>query len=212
MIERFYAAATAAVIALGLAAPQHLHAQTYPTRPVTIIVSSTAGGGTDILSRLVGNQLSQQLGKPVVIENRPGAGSVVGTVAAAKAAPDGYTLLAGLNANMAVNPSVFRHLAYDPIRDFTPVAMLASYPFLVVVNKDFPAKSIKDLIALAKAKPGKINYASAGIGTGQHLSMELFKMMTGATSPMWLIVARSPPMSMSFPGRCRCSSTTCRRR
>jgi tripartite-type tricarboxylate transporter receptor subunit TctC len=103
---------------------------------------------------------------------------VVGTVAAAKAAPDGYTLLAGLNANMAVNPSMFANLPYDPIRDFTPVAMLADYPFLVVVNNDLPAKSIKDLIALAKSKPGQINYASAGNGTGQHLSMELFKMMT----------------------------------
>jgi tripartite-type tricarboxylate transporter receptor subunit TctC len=97
----------------------------------------------------------------------------------AHAEPDGYTLLAGLNANMAVNPGLFSKLPYDPIRDFAPVAMLADYPFLAVVNKDLAAKSIGDLIALGKAKPGQIDYASAGNGTGQHLSMELFKMMTG---------------------------------
>jgi tripartite-type tricarboxylate transporter receptor subunit TctC len=179
MIGHLRSAAAASVIILALAAPNEVHAQAYPTRPVTIIVPSTAGGGTDIISRLIGEQLSKQLGQPFVVENRPGAGLVVGTVAAAKAAPDGYTLLTGLNGSMAVNPSLFRKLAYDPVRDFTPVAMLADYPFLVVVNNDLPAKSIKELIALAKSKPGQINYASAGNGTGQHLSTELFKMMTG---------------------------------
>jgi tripartite-type tricarboxylate transporter receptor subunit TctC len=153
-------------------------AQTYPTRPVTIIVPTTAGGGTDIIARLIGDQLTKQLGQAFVIENRPGAGLLVGTVAAANAAPDGYTLLAGLNGSMAVNPSLFSKLPYDPIRDFTPVAMLANYPFLVMVSKNLPVKSIKELIELAKSKPGQINYASAGNGTGQHLSMELFKMMT----------------------------------
>jgi tripartite-type tricarboxylate transporter receptor subunit TctC len=104
---------------------------------------------------------------------------LVGTTAAAKAPPDGYTLLVGLTGNMSVNPSLFAKLPYDSLADFTPVAMLADYPFLVVVNNDLPAKSIKELIELAKSKPGQINYASAGNGTGQHLSTELFKMMTG---------------------------------
>jgi tripartite-type tricarboxylate transporter receptor subunit TctC len=179
MIGHVRAAAAAGVVIFALATPHDLHAQAYPTRAVTIIVPTTAGGGTDIIARLIGEQLSKQLSQAFVIENRPGAGSVVGTVAAAKAAPDGYTLLAGLNANMAVNPSLFSKLAYDPVRDFTPVAMLADYPFLVVVNNDLPARSITELIELAKSKPGQINYASAGNGTGQHLSMELFKMMTG---------------------------------
>jgi putative tricarboxylic transport membrane protein len=98
---------------------------------------------------------------------------------AAKAAPDGYTLTTGLIASMAVNPSLFAHLPYDPIRDFEPIAMLAKLPFAVVVSKNFPAHSIKELIALAKAKPGEINFASAGAGTGQHLSMELFELLTG---------------------------------
>jgi len=104
----------------------------------------------------------------------------VGTEAAARADADGYTLLVGLNGNMAVNPSLFANLRYDPIRDFTPVAMLANYPFLLVVSKDFPAKSVKELIDLGKAKPGSINYASAGNGTGQQLAMELFMILTGA--------------------------------
>jgi tripartite-type tricarboxylate transporter receptor subunit TctC len=113
-----------------------------------------------------------------VVQNLPGAGSVNGTEVAAKAAPDGYTLQTGLNASMAVNPSLFAHLPYDPIADFTPVGMLAEFPFAVVVSKDFPAQSLKELISLAKAKPGAINYASAGNGTGQQLSMELFKLTT----------------------------------
>src|SRR5580700_5206021 len=163
---------------LGLAAAA-LAADDFPTRPVTIIVASTAGGGTDIVSRIVGEQLSKQLGQPFVVDNRPGAGSVTGTEYAAKAAPDGYTLQTGLNASMAVNPSLFAHLPYDPVADFAPVGMLAEFPFAIVVSKNFPAQSVKELIAMAKAHPGEINYASAGNGTGQHLSMELFKTMTG---------------------------------
>jgi len=177
MRNRLHAPAlAAALVFIGLASAA---AQDYPARPVAIIVPQPPGGGTDIISRLIADQLSKQLGQTFVIENRPGAGTVVGTVAAAKAAPDGYSLLAGLNANMAVNSSLFKTLAYDPIRDFTPVGMMALFPFVVVVSNDFPAHSIKELIALAKAKPGEINFASAGNGSGQHLSMELFKLMTG---------------------------------
>jgi tripartite-type tricarboxylate transporter receptor subunit TctC len=176
MFNRILAIALA-VAAVGFAAPAV--AQDYPSRAVTIIVPQPPGGGTDIISRIVGAQLSAQLKQTVVIENRTGAGTVVGTVAAANAQPDGYTLLAGLNANMAVNSSVYATLAYDPIRDFTAVGMMAEFPFVLVVSKDFPAKSVKELIALAKAKPGEINAASAGNGSGQHLSLELFKLMTG---------------------------------
>ena len=179
MLNRFHATAFAvALAAIGLtsSAPQ---AQDYPTRPVAIIVPQPPGGGTDIITRIFADQLTKQLGQTFVVENRAGAGTVVGSVAAAKAAPDGYTLLAGLTANMAVNPSLFENLAYDPIRDFTAVGMMAEFPFVIVVSKDFPAHSVKELIALAKAKPGEINFASAGNGSGQHLSAELFKLMTG---------------------------------
>jgi tripartite-type tricarboxylate transporter receptor subunit TctC len=171
-------ALAAAAIVLGMAV-NPAAAEDFPTRPVTIIVASTPGGGTDIVSRIIAEQLSKQLGQPFVVENIPGAGSLTGTVAAAKAAPDGYTLQTGLNASMAVNPSLFAQLPYDPVLDFEPVGMLAQFPFVVVVSKNFPAHSIKELIALAKARPGEINYASAGNGTGQQLSMELFKLMTG---------------------------------
>jgi tripartite-type tricarboxylate transporter receptor subunit TctC len=179
VFDRLQAAVfAAALLAVGAvvapAAPQD-----YPTRPVTIIVPSTPGGGTDINARIFADQLSRDLGQPFIVDDRPGAGSVVGTVAVANATADGYTLLAGLIADMAVNPSLFANLPYHPVRDFVPVAMFSKYPFAVVVSKNFPAHSIKELIALAKAKPGEINYASAGNGTGQHLSMELFKLMTG---------------------------------
>jgi tripartite-type tricarboxylate transporter receptor subunit TctC len=179
VFDRFHAyPLAAALLSLGSAATP-LAAQDFPTRPVTIIVASTPGGGTDIISRIIGEQLSKQLGQPFIVENLPGAGSLTGTAAAAKATPDGYTLQTGLNASMAVNPSLFAHLPYDPVSDFEPVGMLAEFPFAVVVSNNFPAHSIGELIALAKARPGEIDYASAGNGTGQHLSMELFKLMTG---------------------------------
>jgi tripartite-type tricarboxylate transporter receptor subunit TctC len=187
MTRNIPVSALALIAVLGFAAPQAVRAQTYPNRPVTIIVPTTAGGGTDIIARIIGDQLSKQLGQAFVIENRPGAGLLVGTAAAATSAPDGYTLLAGLNGNMAVNPSLFDNLPYDPIRDFVPVAMLAAYPFLVVVNKELAAKSIKELIALAKSKPGELNYAS---------------------SLMCPIAGRSRPTATSSRDEYRCSSTT----
>src|SRR5471032_3661030 len=161
MRNRFHAYALAALVTIGLAWSPAA-AQQFPTRPVVIVVPQAAGGGTNIISRIIGQQLSTQLGQPFVVENRTGAGTVVGTVSAAHAAADGYTLLAGLNANMAVNSSLYANLAYDPIRDFVPVGMMAEFPFVLVVNKDSPAQSVKELIALAKSKPGEINYASAG--------------------------------------------------
>jgi tripartite-type tricarboxylate transporter receptor subunit TctC len=179
MFRPIRTAVAALTASLGLIAPTALHAQSYPARSVTLIVPSAAGGGTDTIARLIGDQLGKQLGQSFVVENRTGAGMLVGTQAVAKAAPDGYTLLVGLTGNMSVNPSLFAKLPYDPLADFVPVAMLATYPFLVVVNNDLPVKSIAELIAHLKSKPGQIDYASAGNGTGQHLAPELFKMVTG---------------------------------
>lgn len=180
MLNRFRAAAFVAALVAASPISGPAQAQDYPTHPVIVIVPQPPGGGTDIITRIIADPLSRQLGQSFVVENKTGAGTVVGTVTAAQATPDGYTLVTGLNANMAVNVSLFSKLAYDPIRDFTPVGMMAEFPFVLVVNNDFPAKSVKDLIAMAKAKPGEINFASAGNGSGQHLSMELFKLMTGA--------------------------------
>jgi tripartite-type tricarboxylate transporter receptor subunit TctC len=168
-----------AVALLGMATASMVMAEDYPTRTVTDIVASTAGGGTDIISRIYAEQLSKQMGQPFIVENIAGAGSLTGTVQAARATADGYTLQTGLNASMAVNPSLFANLPYDPVNDFEPVGMLGQFPFALVVSNNFPAHSVKELIAMAKEKPGAINYASAGNGTGQQLSMELFKLMTG---------------------------------
>ncbi len=155
-------------------------AQDYPSRPITIVVPQPPGGGTDIIARVVGQQLSEQMGVPVVIQNRPGAGFVVGTQAVANAAPDGYTLLVGVTGSMAVNPSLFKNLGYDPIRDFTPIGMWSQIPLVLVVGKNFPAHSVKELIDRAKAKPHSINFASSGNGSGQHLSGEMLQVITGA--------------------------------
>jgi tripartite-type tricarboxylate transporter receptor subunit TctC len=199
MLNRIHASALAiALLTFGMAPAS---AQDYPARPVTIIVPQPPGGGTDIISRIIGAQLSAQLNQTFIIENRTGAGTVVGTVAAANAQPDGYTLLAGLNANMAVNSSLYATLAYDPVRDFTPVGMMAEFPFVLVVSKDFPAKSVKELVEMAKAKPGEINFASAGNGSGQHLSMELFKLMTGTSLTHVPYRGASPAYSDVISGR-----------
>ena len=179
MFTPFRASLAAIAAAVVLTAPQALQAQTFPSRTVTLVVPSAAGGGTDTIARLMADQLSKQTGGSFVVENRTGAGMLAGTTAVAKAPADGYTLLVGLNGNMTVNPSLFAKLPYDPLADFTPVAMLATYPFLAVVNNDLPVKSTKELVAYLKANPGKVDYASAGNGTGQHLAPELFKMMTG---------------------------------
>jgi tripartite-type tricarboxylate transporter receptor subunit TctC len=180
MVRALQAAAGWALLALvAAAAPSDAaYAQNYPMRPVRVVVPQPPGGGTDIVARVISEQLSRQLGQQFIVDNRPGAGTVVGTDAAAKAAPDGYTLVMGLNANMAVNPSLFPNLPYDPVKDFTAVAMIVTFPFLVVVSNNFPAKSIADLVALGKSKPGQYHFASAGNGTGQHLSMEYFKLLT----------------------------------
>src|SRR5262249_55233927 len=140
MRNRFHAAALAAALMTSLTTSSP--AQEFPTRPVTVIVPQPPGGGTDIIARIIGDQLSKQLGQPFIIENRAGAGTVVGTAAAANATADGYTLVTGLTASMAVNPSLFANLSYDPIRDFAPVAMLARFPFVLVVSKNFPAHSV----------------------------------------------------------------------
>ncbi len=179
MLERFVMRASAiALLSIGIVAAPAL-AQDFPTRPVTIVVAQPPGGGTDIIARIMADQLSRKLGQPFIVENRPGAGTVVGSASVANATPDGYTLLMGLTANMAVNPSLFANLPYDPIRDFAPVGMVAKFPFVIIVSNNLPVHSIKELIALAKSKPGEINFASGGNGTGQHLSAELFKLETG---------------------------------
>jgi tripartite-type tricarboxylate transporter receptor subunit TctC len=153
-------------------------AQAYPTRPVRIIVGTPAGGGLDIVARLVGQWLSERLGQPFVIENRPGAGTNIGTEVVVRAAPDGYTLLLIVTAN-AINATLYEKLNFNFVRDIAPVGTISREPYIMLVIPSFTAKTVPEFIAYAKANPGTINMASAGAGTGTHVAGELFKMMSG---------------------------------
>lgn len=170
----YLATGAAALPTLSLLA----RAQTYPARPVRIIVASSAGGATDILARLLGQWLSERLGEPFVIENRPGGGGNIGTEAVVKAPPDGYTLLLVNSAN-AVNAALYEKLSFNFVRDIGAVAGISREPLLMLVHPSFPAKTVPEFIDYAKAHPGKINFASPGNGTVGHVAGELFKMQTG---------------------------------
>jgi tripartite-type tricarboxylate transporter receptor subunit TctC len=169
-------------LAAGAAAlpslPGAAFAQTYPSQPIRLVVGFAAGSGSDIFARLMAQWLSERIGQSVIVENRPGAGGNLATEAVVKAPPDGYTLLQWVPAN-AVNASLYPNLNFNFLRDIAPVTGTARSPYVVVVNAELPFKSIAELIAHAKANPGKLNFASAGIGTGLHMAGELFKMMAG---------------------------------
>jgi len=153
-------------------------AQAWPNKSIRIIVPQGAAGSTDQVARPLAKLLSDELGQPVYLENRPGSGSVNGTDVAAKSAPNGYTFLA-VAVSFSISPSIYKKLPYDVLKDFEPVTQLASFPNVLVVTSALPVKTVKELIAYAKANPGKLNYGTSGIGTGTHLSMELFKHMAG---------------------------------
>jgi tripartite-type tricarboxylate transporter receptor subunit TctC len=158
--------------------PRIALAQTYPTRPVRLIVTFAAGGSPDIMARLMGQWLSERLGQPIIVDNRPGAAGNIGTEIGVRAPPDGYTLLMALSVN-AINASVYNNLSFNFIRDTAPVASIASTPLIMEVNPSVPAKTVPEFIAYAKANPGKINMASGGKGAPGHVAGELFKMMAG---------------------------------
>ena len=147
----------------------------YPTRPVMLVVAFTPGGPSDVLARIVGKKMEQLLGAPFVIENRPGAGGNIAAESVARAAPDGHTLLMGNNSILATNESLYKHINYSPEKDFVPITLIGTQANILVVNPEVPARSLKELIALAKAQPGKINFASSGYGAAAHLAGELFK-------------------------------------
>jgi len=173
---RFVSLALMAAALIG--SPGDSLAQSYPHKPIHLIVPYAPGGGMDILARLIGQKLHESLKQPVIIDNRPGAGGTIGTGIAAKAAPDGYTIVMVISAH-ATNPSLYKKLPYDAVKDFAPITQVVSFPFLLVVNPSLPAKSVTELIALAKSKPGRLNFSSSGTGGGTHLSGELFKTMAG---------------------------------
>ncbi|TMH89866.1 MAG: tripartite tricarboxylate transporter substrate binding protein [Betaproteobacteria bacterium] len=155
------------------------YAQTYPSRPIRLIVPFPPGGSTDILARALAQKLSEGLAQSVLIDNRPGAGGSIGSEAAAKAAPDGHTLMMGHLGTLAVNPAIYKNLPYDPVKSFAPVSLMAIVPSVLVVNPRVPAASAAELIAYARANPGKLTYGSAGAGSTSHLTTEYFKLATG---------------------------------
>ena len=166
-------------IALALFATGHAHAQTYPDRTIRILVGFTPGSATDISARIFAQKLGEAWNVPVTVENLPGAGGSVGAERAAKASPDGYTLYWGANGAMTINPSLLPNPSFDPQRDLAPIARLLVSPTILAVNNDVPAKSVAELIALARAQPGKLSYASPGTGTPQHIAGEVFKSQLG---------------------------------
>ena len=170
--RHFFSCASLALLACEASA------QTYPAKPIRIIVGAGSGGGVDTISRIVGQKLDEQWRQQVVVENRPGAGGAVASDVVAKAQPDGYTLLT-MSISYAVIPASHKNLGYDPIRDFTPVAVLVNSPNILVVHPSLPVKSVKELIALTKARPGQLTYASSGNGGAANLTLEAFKLATG---------------------------------
>jgi tripartite-type tricarboxylate transporter receptor subunit TctC len=175
------------------ASAQEDAAKNFPNKPIRLIVGFAAGGGNDILARLIGQKMAEGLGQSVIIENKPGAGAIIATEYVAKTSPDGYTLLVGASGAMAINPAVYTNLRYATLRDFVPVSMLASFPLILVVNPALPIRSVQDLVAYAKANPAKANYG--GSSTAFQLATELFKIKTGA--PLEHIAYKSSNESVS---------------
>ena len=168
-----------AALLLVLCGATAVLAQDYPTRNVTFVVPTGAGAATDLLARILASQLGDRLGKPFVVEDRPGAGTMTASNAVAKATPDGYTILMGTSTPLAINFTLYKHPPFDPAKDFMPLALIATIPFVLVVNNDLPVHSLTEFIAYAKAHPGELSYGSTGPGSPFHLNAELFSAMTG---------------------------------
>ena len=177
-------------------------AQQYPSRPIRLIVPQSAGGSTDLIARIVAQKMGDALGQTVVVDNRPGAGSLNGTDLVAKATPDGHTLLT-VAASFTINPALHKNLPFDPVRDFTPVSQLATLPHILIVHPSVPVKSVKDLIALAKARPGELNVATSGIATSTHMAAELFMYMTGTRMVNVPYKGGAPSIIAMIAGQCQ---------
>jgi tripartite-type tricarboxylate transporter receptor subunit TctC len=169
-----FAFALAAVLAANVA-----RGDDYPSRPIRLIVPYAAGGGADSVARIVARRVSETIGQAIVIENRGGAGSIIGTDLVNKADPDGYTLLLGQSGPISINPAIYKKLPYDPVKDFAPVAMTTAYPYIMVVNPKLGVKTLQAFVALAKSRPGELNYGTTGVGAANHLVTELFDFRAG---------------------------------
>jgi len=182
--------------------------QSYPARPIRFVLGFAPGGASDTMARAIGTRLSEGLGQPVVIDNRAGAGGNIAAEIVAHSVPDGYTMLLGNNGILAVNVSLYPKLAFDPVKDFAPVILIASQPNVLVVHPGVAANSVKELIALAKAKPGQLNYASPGAGTTGHLAAELFKRMAGVDYTIIPFKGGGPSALAMLSGECQFTFAT----
>ncbi len=170
------AVATAALFAADAA-----RAEDYPSHPIRMIVPYAPGGGADAIARIIAKRVSETIGQPIIIENRGGAGSILGTEVVQKADPDGYTLLVGQSGPISINPAVYKNLRYDPVRDFAPITMTTAYPYILVVNASLPVRNLQEFVALARSRPGEFNYGTTGVGAANHLVAELFNSRAGLT-------------------------------
>jgi tripartite-type tricarboxylate transporter receptor subunit TctC len=168
-----------AVLAVLSLVTDHVIAQAYPTRPISLMVPAPAGGPTDIVGRVIAQMLAEQIGQQVVVENRGGAGNTIGTAVVAKAKPDGYALVVGSPSALSISPNLYKKMPYDAVKDFTAIGMIARTATVLVAHPSLPVKSVTDTVALAKARPDELNFASGGNGTLSHLTMELFRLTTG---------------------------------
>jgi tripartite-type tricarboxylate transporter receptor subunit TctC len=206
-LKKGAAAAVGLVFASSLVWTGGAAAQAYPGRPIRMIVPQSAGGSTDVVARILAQKMGDALGQTVIVDNRPGAGSLNGIELVANAAPDGYTLLA-VAASFTINPALHKKLPFDAVRDFTPITQVATLPHILVVHPSVPAQSVKELIALARAKPGQLNYASSGIATSTHLAAELFMYLTKTRMVNVPYKGGSPAMIAMLGGECQLNLAT----
>jgi tripartite-type tricarboxylate transporter receptor subunit TctC len=189
------------VAAIAAANAIAAHAAPYPSKPIRLIVPYAPGGNSDVIARTLAARMSESLGQPVIVENRPGASGIIGSEVVSKAAPDGHTLLMISSGNLTTNPALFSHLPYDTLRDFTPIANVAYTTYVLDVHPSLPVYSVKELIDLAKKAPGKIDAATPGIGTGGHLALELFMAMSGTSFTQVTYKGAAPALSDTIAGQ-----------
>jgi tripartite-type tricarboxylate transporter receptor subunit TctC len=195
------AALAGLVLACGAVRPDASRAQDFPSHPTRLILPQPPGGAIDLIARTLGGLLSEQMKQPVIVENRPGANGGLAAGDVVRSTPDGYTLFMAVDTNLVVNPALYRDLPYDPFRDFAPISVLTKTELVLVANPKVPANNVRELIAYAKANPGKLNYASIGLGTQAHLGMELFKLMTGTQIAQIEYRGTAPAMTDVVAGR-----------
>jgi len=197
MIRFCTALLTSAVAAFSLSAAAQ---ENYPNKPIRVVIGYSAGGGNDIIVRVMTPELSKGLGQPVIVDNKPGAQSIIAAEHVAKQPADGYTILMGPSGPMTINPATYSKLPYDPVRDFTPISMICSFPLLLVVDPKLPVKNVKELIAYAKANPGKVSFGSSGVGSATHLTIELLKQTAGIQMEHIPFKGTAPGMAAAIAG------------